>query len=413
MKTIKENHFGMHTILAFALIPLSGFATDIFIPSLPSMANELHISSSAIQLTILVFMVSGGISQLFVGAILDSFGRFKIGLAALLVFATASFAIALSNNIYSIYAMRIVQGIAVALIVVSKRAYFVDIYSGDKLKHYVSLFSIIWATAPIVAPFLGGYLQASFGWRSNFYFLGVLTVVLALLEILYSGESLKAYQPFKSKSIIYAYREKLKTMDFTVGLFILALSYSLLVVYGLVAPFIIEHVFHYSPVITGYCSLLSGIFLLIGGITSKMLIKQDLLKKVKVAIALQFILAIAMIGVTLYTANLFTLLAFTLMIHLLGGFTYNTFLSYCLGRFSKNAGMTSGLAGGGSFFITSVISYSIVNTVLIKSPVLLGAAYLGLVVMLGIAFFLFRKFKNSSELRSISPKAKIVMSKAA
>jgi len=162
MRTIKENHFGMHTILAFALIPLSGFATDIFIPSLPSMASQLHTSSSAVQLTILLFMVSGGISQLFVGAILDSFGRYRIGLAALLTFAIASFAIAFSSNIYAIYVMRVIQGIAVALIVVSKRAYFVDIYSGDKLKHYVSLFSIIWATAPIVAPFLGGYLQASF-----------------------------------------------------------------------------------------------------------------------------------------------------------------------------------------------------------------------------------------------------------
>jgi DHA1 family bicyclomycin/chloramphenicol resistance-like MFS transporter len=413
MRTIKENHFGMHTILAFALIPLSGFATDIFIPSLPSMASQLHTSSSAVQLTILLFMVSGGISQLFVGAILDSFGRYRIGLAALLTFAIASFAIAFSGNIYAIYAMRIIQGIAVALIVVSKRAYFVDIYSGDKLKHYVSLFSIIWATAPIVAPFLGGYLQASFGWRSNFYFLGGLTIVLALLEILYSGESLKAYQPFKSKSIIEAYREKLKTKDFTVGLFILALSYSLLVVYGLVAPFIIEHVFHYSPVVTGYCSLLSGIFLLMGGITSKILIKRDLLKKVRAAIAIQLILAIAMIGINLYAANLFTLIAFTLVIHMTGGFIYNTFLSYCLGRFSKNAGMTSGLAGGGSFFITSVISYSIVNTVLIKSPVLLGGAYLGIGGMLVVAFFLFNRFKKTSEHKSISHDVKTIMSEAA
>jgi DHA1 family bicyclomycin/chloramphenicol resistance-like MFS transporter len=413
MKTIKENHFGMHTIMAFALIPLSGFATDIFIPSLPSMANQLHISSSAAQLTILLFMFSGGISQLFVGAILDSFGRFRIGLAALLTFAITSFAIALSVNIYAIYAMRIIQGIAVALIVVSKRAYFVDIYSGDKLKHYVSLFSIIWATAPIVAPFLGGYLQASFGWRSNFYFLGILTVVLAVLEIVYSGESLKTYQPFKSKPIIEAYAEKLKARDFTAGLFILALSYSLLVVYGLVAPFIIEHVFHYSSVITGYCSLLSGIFLLIGGITSKILIKRNLLKKVRSALTIQFVLAIAMIGVTLYTANLFIVLTFSLMIHMVGGFIYNTFLSYCLGRFSKNSGMTSGLVGGGSFLITSVISYSIVNMVLIKSPILLGVSYLGLIGMLGIAFLLFRKFKHASELRSMLPKMKSVMSKAA
>ena len=34
---IKEKNQKIATILAFALIPLSGFATDIYIPSLPTM----------------------------------------------------------------------------------------------------------------------------------------------------------------------------------------------------------------------------------------------------------------------------------------------------------------------------------------------------------------------------------------
>ncbi len=403
MKTIKENHFGMSTIMAFALIPLSGFATDIYIPSLPSMANELHVSSSDVQLTLILFMISGGVSQLFVGAILDSFGRFRIGLGSLFIFAIACFAISLSSNIYTIYLMRIIQGIAVALIVVSKRAYFVDIYSGDKLKHYVSLFSIIWASAPIVAPFLGGYLQSSFGWRSNFYFLGGITIILAILEIAYGGESLKVFQPFKAKSIIEVYISKIKTQDFTIGLFILALSYSLLFLYGMTAPFIIEHVFHYSPVVTGYCSLLSGISLITGGIISKVLIDKPLLKKITVAFTLELFLALVMIGASSYVSNLFTLIAFTLIIHLLAGFTYNTFLSYCLGRFSKNAGMTSGITGGASYILTSLICYGIVSVVTIESPLLLGSTFLGIILTLMVALILFKRHKYNSEFKSISP----------
>lgn len=183
MRIIKENHQGLSTILAFALLPISGFATDVYIPSLPAMARQLHVSNAAVQLSIVVFMVSSGLTQVFVGSLLDSFGRFRIGFSALLVFTLASFTIALSHNIYLIYVMRALQGIAVAFIVVGKRAYFMDIFSGDKLKHYTSLFSIIWATAPILAPFIGGYLQTSFGWQSNFYFLGGLTLVIMILEL--------------------------------------------------------------------------------------------------------------------------------------------------------------------------------------------------------------------------------------
>lgn len=67
MKNLKENHQGFCTILALALIPLSGFATDIYLPSLPSMAKDLHVSASAIQLSLVFFMFSLGVSQIFIG----------------------------------------------------------------------------------------------------------------------------------------------------------------------------------------------------------------------------------------------------------------------------------------------------------------------------------------------------------
>ena len=237
------------------------------------------VSASAVQLSLVLFMFSVGVSQFFIGSILDSFGRYKIGLASLALFSATSFVIALVPNIYVIYAMRIVQGITIALIVVGKRAYFVDLFSGEKLKGYISLFSIIWATAPIMAPFLGGYLQSSFGWKSNFYFLGGLSLAFLILEIIYSGESLKHYQPFKLKSIVETYSGMLKTADFTLGLLIIGICFGIVIVYSLSSPFIIERVLGYSAITTGYSSLLSGFSLMTGGIIAKSMIKKPLAQK--------------------------------------------------------------------------------------------------------------------------------------
>jgi MFS family permease len=192
--------------------------------------------------------------------------------------------------------MRILQGTTVAMIVVAKRAYFVDVYSGDKLKHYVSLFSIIWATAPIVAPFIGGYLQTVFGWSSNFYFLGIFALIILAFELVYGGESLKNFQPFKIKPILKVYGTTITTVDYFLGIVIIALSYAMLVVYGMASPFIIEHVYNLSPVVTGYCSLLSGVALMTGGIISKLLIKRPFHKKLAIAITLQTIFAAIMVA---------------------------------------------------------------------------------------------------------------------
>ncbi|MXV15332.1 MFS transporter [Hufsiella ginkgonis] len=395
MRTIKENHRGLTTVLAFALIPLSGFATDIYLPSLPAMATWLHVPGTAVQLSLVIFMVSSGISQLFVGSLLDSFGRFRLNIAALAVFALASFIIALSRDIYLIYLMRVVHGITVAIIVVSKRAYFVDMYSGDKLKHYTSLFSIIWASAPIIAPFLGGFLQASFGWQSNFYFLGFFTLAILFTEFLYGGESLKSFQRFNGKTIFRVYTSMMKTADYTLGLFILGLSYSMLMVYGMASPFIIEKVFRYSPVITGNCALLSGVALMAGGTISKLLIKKSLNTKIVSAVSLQFLFALAMIFTSQFKTGLYTMMPFVLVVHLLSGFVFNNLFSYCLGRFSKNAGIASGITGGSMYIITSFFSSGIIKTLEIKSQGTLGVAYVILALFVGIVFFLFTRAQNT------------------
>jgi len=397
MRVIKDNHQGISTILAFALIPISGFATDIYIPSLPSMAGELHVSNAAVQLSIQLFMVSYGVSQLLVGSLLDSFGRFRLGSAALLAFSLSSFVIAFTNNLYLIYAMRILQGIAVSFIMVGKRAYFMDIYKGDKLKHYTSLFSIVWATAPIVAPFLGGYFQELWGWQSNFLFLGVFSLAILVLEQLYSGESLKVKHPFQMRSIASVYSMMIRTGDFSYGLIILALSYSMLVVFGMTSPFLIEHVFHFSPVVSGYSALLSGVALMAGGIISKALIRRPLDKKILVAVSLQILFALLMTGVTRLWSNIYTLMVFVALIHLLAGFIFNIVFAYALGRFTKNAGVASGITGGGNYIVTSFFSYTITGFFRIGSPALLGVADLVLAVLLLGAFLLFRKARLAGE----------------
>jgi len=389
MQTIKDQYQHISTILSFSLIPLSGFATDIYIPSLPSMASHLQASSSAVQFTLVLFMISAGLSQLFVGSLLDSFGRFRLGMVSLAAFTVASVAIALSHSIYMIYAMRIIQGVSVAIIVVGKRAYFVDRFSGDTLKNYTSLFSIIWATAPIVAPFIGGYLQSSFGWASNFYFLGLLTLIIGLLELKYGGESLRNFQPFRFRPIIEVYRSMLKTTDFTLALVIISLCYAMLLVFGMSSPFIIEHVLHYSPVVAGYCSLLSGVALMTGGIISKSLIRKSLTKKIVIAVALQLGFALSMIVAAGYSTSLYTMMPFVLAIHLVSGFIFNNLFSYCLGRFSKNAGIASGITGGLMYVMASFFSYGLVGLVDIKSQATLGIAYLSLVMLIGIFFILF------------------------
>jgi MFS family permease len=394
-KLIKDEHKGIATLLAFALIPLSGFATDIYIPSLPSMAHSLNVSDIQVQFTLTLFLISYGVSQLFIGSVLDSFGRYKISLVCLVLFAIASVIIANTQNIYLIYLMRILHGFTVGAIVVAKRAYFIDLFSGDKLKHYLSLFSIIWSTGPIIAPFIGGYLQIAFGWKSNFYFLAGFAVVLAVLEAIYSGESLKHYSEFTLKKITEVYVSMIKTVSFTLGIVMLGLAYSMVMIYNMTGPFIIEHNLHLSPVIAGYSSLVLGLAWMTGGFIGKATINKPFFSRTAANIGLQVLFAIAMLLSVKYVSNLYSLIFFAFIIHAAAGFTFNNFFTYCLSRFPKNAGIASGLTGGINYVIVSFLSYGIINVFPAKDEYNLGFSYFALIALSAVIMWILKLKKDA------------------
>ncbi len=368
------------TYLALSMIPLSGFATDIYLPSLPEMGTALHASSLEVQLTLSIFLISYGVSQLFIGAILDSFGRYKLGVISLILFSFSCIVIATTKNIHLIYLMRAMHGLTVAAIVVAKRAYFVDVYQGSELKSYLSIFTIIWSAGPIIAPFIGGYLQDAFGWNFNFYFLAGMAIILAALEIVFSRETLVNPAEFDLRKILRRYYSMLTTPTFTIGLLMLGFSYSMVMVYNLTGPFIIQHHLNSSAIVAGYCSLILGFAWMLGGFIGKATIQKPLLKKIGLNLTLQALLIAGMIVCMKLGETLYSLVFFAFLVHTCAGYTFNNYFTANLSQFPENAGIASGLVGGVTFIIVSFLSYTVASLIPAKDGLNLSLSYLLLAI---------------------------------
>lgn len=391
------------TFLAFMLIPLSGLLTDIYLPSFPAMSRDLGVAESQIQLTLSCFLLSYGLGQLFVGSILDSLGRYKIGLYALAIAVISSLLIGFSRDIYVICGLRIIQGFSVATIVVSKRALFVDMYSGEKLKNYLSYFTVVWSSGPIIAPFLGGFLEKHFGWQSNFYFLAAYGLLMLVLEMIYSGETLAEKQPFKHRSVLKVYKMMLSNANFILGIFILGLAYSVVMVFSMSGPFIIEHTLHYSAVTIGYCALLLGVSWMIGGLLGKQLINWEYKYKVFAFSVFQLIFIGIMIFSGLFQQNIFTLVGFAFLIHICSGFIFNVYFTAGLMAFPKNAGASGGLLGGAIYILTSILSFVISTSGEINTQIDLGWRYLTMSLLLSIGVIAWN-YNRNKELKIFNAK---------
>ncbi|MDR6733165.1 MFS transporter [Sphingobacterium sp. 2149] len=384
------------TILAFALVPITGLATDIYLPSMPQMTQELGLNESKIQLTLSLFLISYGIAQFFTGALVDAWGRYRINLISLFLFIISFWVTAHTQDIWVIYLMRILQGILSAFVVISKRAYFVDVYDGEQRKHYLSIMTIVWSIGPIVAPFIGGYLQTQFGWRSNFIVLAAYSAVLFVLELIFSSETIRQKKPLHIDYLISEFKMMLKSTDFTFGIFMCGISYGLVMFYNLSGPFFIEHQLGYSAITTGYTSLIMGLAWMCGGFIGKALIKKALIPKLRIANFIQILLIIGMLIVSLYKANLYTLTFFAFAVHCTAGFVFNNYFSYCLGRFPLSAGIAGGLVGGITYLLTSSLSYLTVSLVNPATQFQIGLGY-GVFSLLGlITLYVINKLVKSS-----------------
>ena len=394
MNLQKGKHEGFATLLAFMLIPLSGFSTDIYLPSFPAMAKSLSVSNGYIQLTLTCFLMSYGFGQFFIGSFLDSFGRYKPGLIALASLGISSLMIGLSHDIFFICAMRIIQGISTATVVVGKRAFFVDVYEGDKLKHYLSMFTIVWSCGPIVAPFLGGYLEKALGWQSNFYFLTFYSFALLLLELIFSSETLKTFKPFRPKPVMDVYKMMVTNLHFVLGVIILGLCYSVVMVFSMSGPFVIGHTFGFSSVTIGYSALILGLAWMFGGIIGKKLIHYPLTRKIVISNSLQVVLVAAMLLVSHYIQNLYVLMMFAFLIHINAGFIFNNYFTYCIALFPQNAGMASGLTGGLLYMVTSFLSYLAVSFGKVNYQIDIAWRYFIMIILLSLVLMVVLRFKE-------------------
>ncbi|OMP66063.1 MFS transporter [Domibacillus epiphyticus] len=169
--------------LALLLGSLSAFgplSIDMYLPSLPILANDLHTTASIAQLSLTAFLIGLAAGQLVMGPLSDVQGRRRSLLAGLTVFTIASVLCMIVPSIWGLIAMRFVQGASAAAGIVIARAIVRDLYAGPELTKFFALLMLINGVAPIVAPVAGGQLLDFVSWNGIF---GVLAAIGAFMFI--------------------------------------------------------------------------------------------------------------------------------------------------------------------------------------------------------------------------------------
>jgi DHA1 family bicyclomycin/chloramphenicol resistance-like MFS transporter/DHA1 family 2-module integral membrane pump EmrD-like MFS transporter len=127
-------------ILIFLVIVLSGclagISSEIYIPSLPAISDDLKITIDEAQYTIAIFMLGLSISQLIYGPISDVIGRRLPLIIGILIMISGSFICFYTTNITTLLLGRFIQGLGAGAGASLWRAIFRDSFNGAELAKY-------------------------------------------------------------------------------------------------------------------------------------------------------------------------------------------------------------------------------------------------------------------------------------
>lgn len=252
-----------HRILFFIIVfaaCLTQFASDIYAPSLPAIAKILNTHINYVQWSMSIYMFGVAVSQLIYGPISEGVGRKPPMVIGLIIMCIGSLVCLWAQTIDIVMLGRLIQGCGAGACAALWRSVFRDVYSGEELAKYGSYLVIFIMFIIPAAPALGGYFQEYWGWRANFVFMTVYSI-LAILAIVFGfKETSLHHHPERLKwlYIVRTFNSLLISKLFMGVTLATFLSYGALFCWFTVGPILLIKNLGLTPVEFGWISALGG-----------------------------------------------------------------------------------------------------------------------------------------------------------
>jgi len=386
-------------LLTNVLGPLS---TEAQVPALQDIAIDLNTSSRYVQLTITIYMIFFGISQLAFGTLSDIYGRRNTLIVGLTVYVLTNIGCALSPNIISLNIFRAIQATGSGAGMVIVYAIARDVFEQEER---TKVLGFLGGLRPIViasSPLFGGTVSAFLGWRYIFWIIGGLS--LGLLIFVYfilpetmpdNGVSIRTVNDY------WVVTKRLIKERVFIGLILISGAvYAGVFIMFNEFSFVMENTYGFNEFQTGL--LCGGIIfgLMVGSIISILFKKFNPFKVISYGI-LQILIcsSLLILPCILFSKTFPEFIGINIWWTVIPLFLYVCsdgimlphLISTALEPFKDCAGTASALAGFWRFFTAAVIALIVSSISVLHLPTLhLGTASMGIIAVIIFLFSLFR-----------------------
>lgn len=251
---------------AFAAI----FATTSYLPSLPSIADDLQASENLVQSTLTSHLFGFAMGYIVLGPLSDLFGRKAILVSGLALLFVSSFVCALTGDIYVVIVGRLFQGFGACTGLLIGVAIIRDLNDQAGTAKGLSILVMATAAAPAISLVFGGLLDTTIGWRAGFAIIGGMAGTVAVLVAWLLPETYRK-RPKRSSSAVgaflFGYGILLSNARFMTYALVGSMGLFIGYAFFATAPFVTINVLGLSPEVYGILGALPPAANFLGALT--------------------------------------------------------------------------------------------------------------------------------------------------
>jgi len=339
---------------------LGPFSIDMYLSGYQAIAVDMHTTTARIGLSLASYFIGISAGQLLYGPLLDRYGRKKPLYIGLVVYILASAGCIAARTLDAFVLLRFIQAVGSCAATVASVAMVRDLFPIKDSAKVFALLMLVVGASPMLAPTIGGYITAAWGWPTIFIVLGTMGLLVMLACIFFLPES---HQPDTSMSlkpgpIVNGFWTVMKEPQFYTYALTGAFAFSGLFVYVSSSPVVFMDIFHVSE--HGFGWIFAGLsvgFIGSSQVNSLLLRRFRSEQIITIAMAGQ-----AIVGVVFFAGTYMgwfglagTIVMLFLFLSCLG-FANPNASALSIAPFSKNAGSAAALMGALQMGIGGLIS---------------------------------------------------------
>ena len=184
------------------------YAETMLIPAIPDLIKDFHVSYSMSSWILTAYLLSGAVMTPIAGKLSDIYGRKKILLIIMVIYAVGVSLSGFASNIYFMLIARAIQGIGMSMFPIAF-GIIRDQFPREKISIGQGVITSMFASGAVIGLTVGGIIIQNYGWRTTFF--TIIPIAIALLVIIRrfvnvdNAGDLHQLQPEKKPKKVIAY----------------------------------------------------------------------------------------------------------------------------------------------------------------------------------------------------------------